>query len=189
MPIVGGDIVGSGSADNNIIGGYIRVSLSRACRCKVESSEHAKFQQMMTGFGYARYDGMPVFGEAFVQVSFANAAATTSSTFPTDYANADLGELTVGSAAGTSAGDTKITVSGQEESGTTLLYKTGIKTAKVYRGMKMTDAWNDFGDTPNFTTGVNLEDLTAGHVITVVEFDAAGKAIKAGIATIVVKTN
>ncbi len=191
MPIIGGDIVELEIVgDYEIVGGYGSVYLlAEREGANIESSEHVRFLQNQTVFkGYARYDGMPVFGEAFVVVSYDNSAAATSSTFPTDYANADLGELTVGSAAGTSAGDTKITVSGQESSGTTLLYKTGIKTAKVYRGMKMTDAWNGFGATPNFTTGVNLEGLTAGHVITVVEFDAAGKAIKAGIATIVVKT-
>lgn len=191
MPIVGGtieeiEIVG----DNEIIGGFGSLyTLAEREGAYIESSEHARFIKNQTGFkGYARYDGMPVFGEAFVMVSFDNTDAVTTSTFPTDYANTELGELTVASAAGTTKGDTKITVSGQKESGTTLLYKTGVLPAKVKTGMKKTSAWQDFGDTPNFTTGVNISDLTAGHVITVVEFDAAGKAIKAGIATIVVNT-
>lgn len=191
MPIIGGDIVELEMlADNNIIGGYGSVYLlAERAGSKIESSEHARFQQMMTGFrGYARYDGMPVFGEAFVQVSFANADATSTSTFPIDYANTELGELTVTSEAGASEGETKIKVTGQEESGTTLLYKTGVMPAKVKSGMKSTSTWNNFGDTPNFTTGVTIDELTAGHTITVVEFDADGKAIRAGIATIVVNT-
>jgi len=189
MPIIGGDIVELEIVgDNEIVGGFGSVYLlTEREGAALESSEHAKFVQNMTGFkGYARYDGLPVFGEAFVMVSFDNTDAVTTSTFPKDYANTELGELTVASAAGTAEGDTKITVSGQEQSGTTLLYKTGILPAKVYSGMKKTSAWNSFGTSPNFTTGVNLEDLTPGHVITVVEFDADGKAIKAGIATIVV---
>ncbi len=191
MPIIGGDIVELEIVgDNEIVGGFGSVYiLAEREGAAIESSEHARFVKNQTGFkGYARYDGMPVFGEAFVMVSFDNTDAVTTSTFPTDYANTELGELTVASAAGTTEGDTKITVAGQEESGTTLLYKTGVLPAKVKTGMKKTSAWQDFGDTPNFTTGVNISDLTAGHVITVVEFDAAGKAIKAGIATIVVNT-
>jgi HK97 family phage major capsid protein len=189
MPIIGGDIIELEIVgDNEIVGGFGSVYLlAEREGAAIESSEHVRFVKNQTGFkGYARYDGMPVFGEAFVMVSFDNTDAETSSTFPTDYANTDLGELTVGSAAGTAEGDTKITVSGQEQSGTTLLYKTGIKPTKVYSGMKKTSGWNDFGTTPNFSTGVNIEDLTPGHVITVVEFDAYDRAIKAGIATIVV---
>jgi len=191
MPIVGGDIVELEIVgDNEIIGGFGSVYLlAEREGSTIKSSEHARFVQNQTGFkGYARYDGMPVFGEAFVMVSFDNTDAVTTSTFPKDYANSELGELTVTSAAGTDTGDTKITVSGQEQSGTTLLYKTGITAAKVKPGMKKDSTWNSFGDNPNFTTGVNLEDLTAGHVITVVEFDGNNKAIKAGVATIVVKT-
>lgn len=191
MPIVGGtieelEIIG----DNEIIGGFGSVYLlAEREGSAIESSEHARFVKNQTGFkGYARYDGIPVFGEAFVMVSFDNTDAGTTSTFPVDYANTGLGELTVTSEAGTAEGDTKIKVSGQESSGTSLAYKTGIDVAKVYTGMKKTTAWLGFGDTPNFTTGVNLENLTADHLITVVEFDAKGKAIKAGVARIVVNT-
>lgn len=191
MPIIGGDIVEFEEVgDNEIIGGFGSVYLlAEREGAAIEVSEHAKFAQHQTGFkGYARYDGMPVFGEAFVMVSFDNTDAETTSTFPFDYANTDLGELTVTSEAGAAEGDTKIKVSGQESSGTTLLYKTGIDVAKVHTGMKKTNAWKSFGTSPNFTTGVNLEDLTPDHLITVVEFDADGKAIKAGVARIVVNT-
>jgi len=123
-----------------------------------------------------------------VLMNINNKNATTSATFEFDYANTGLGELTVTSEAGTSAGDTIIKVAGQEGTGTTLAYKTGIDVAKVNTGMKKTTAWLGFGNQPNFQTGVNLEGLTAGHLITVVEFDAKGKAIKAGVARIVVKT-
>lgn len=191
MPIIGGDIVELEFIDDNeIIGGFgSAYLLAEREGAAIEVSEHAKFAQHQTGFkGYARYDGMPVFGEAFVMVSFDNTDAETTSTFPFDYANTDLGELTVTSEAGTAEGDTKIKVSGQESSGTTLLYKTGIDVAKVHTGMKKTNAWKSFGTSPNFATGVNLKDLTPDHLITVVEFDADGKAIKAGVARIVVKT-
>ena len=175
MPIVGGtieelEIVG----DNTIIGGFGSVYLlAEREGSAIESSEHARFVKNQTGFkGYARYDGMPVFGEAFVVVNFANADAATTSTFPTDYANTELGALVVASVAGTDVGDTKVTVTGTEVSGTTLGYKVGGKVATVQCG----------DSTKGFTEFESGDDLTVatGKVITVVEFDGNGKAIKIG---------
>lgn len=175
MPIVGGDIVEiEALADNNIIGGYGSVYLlAERAGAKVDSSEHAKFQQMMTGFrGYARYDGMPVFGEAFVQVSFANADATTSSTFPTDYANTELGVLGVTAAASaTASGKTVLTVTGTEASGTTLQYKIG--DLNVTTGQKVT-GYTDL------TSGTTEITAAAGKMITVVELNGDGRVIKSG---------
>lgn len=182
MPIIGGDIVELEMlADNNIIGGYGSVYLlAERAGAKVDSSEHAKFKEMMTGFrGYARYDGMPVFGEAFVQVSFANADATSTSTFPTDYANTDIGALGVTSVAGTASGDTLITVTGTEVSGTTLAYKVAGKAIDVKNGTKPV----------GFTEFESPDDITAatGKVITVVELNGDGLAIKLGSAAVVAK--
>lgn len=174
MPIVGGEIVETEMVgDNAIIGGFGSVYLlAERSGAKVESSDQAKFGEMLTGFrGYARYDGEPVFGEAFVVVNFANADAATSSTFPTDYANTDLGVLGVTAAAGTATGDTVLTVTGAEASGTTLKYKIGDLTVKT-------------GQTPvgytALTSGTTEITCAAGKYITVVELDGNGKAIKAG---------
>jgi HK97 family phage major capsid protein len=192
MPVLGGDIVILDFMPNyDIISGYGDLYLLVEREGTVlASSEHVKFIEDQTVFkGLARYDGLPVIAKGFVLMNIKNANATTTATFEFDYANTGLGELTVTSEAGTSAGDTKIKVSGHEASGTTIAYKSGIDVAKVYTGMKKTTAWLGFGDEPNFTTGVNLEGLTADHLITVVEFDAKGKAIKAGVARIVVNTS
>lgn len=182
MPIIGGDIVElEDVADNQIIGGFGSVYLlAEREGSTIESSEHAKWAQNLTGFkGYARYDGTPVFGEAFVLVSFANADATTTSTFPVDYANTELGELGVVSAAGTAAGDTAVTVTGGEASGTTFGYKVAGRAIKVKSGDSDT-GWEEYDST---------EDITAatGKVITVVEFDGAGRAIKVGSASVTAK--
>lgn len=174
MPIIGGEIVEMEMVpDNTIIGGYGSVYLlAERAGAKVESSEHAKFQQMLTGFrGYARYDGMPVFGEAFVQVNFANADAATS-TFPTDYANTELGVLGVTAAASaTASGKTVLTVTGTESSGTTLQYKIGDLT--VARGQKVS-GYTDL------TSGTTEITAAAGKMITVVELDGDDKVIKSG---------
>lgn len=175
MPIIGGEIVELEMVgDNTIVGGYgSAYLLAERAGAKVESSEHAKFQQMLTGFrGYARYDGMPVFGEAFVQVNFANADSATTSTFPTDYANTDLGVLGVTAAASaTASGKTVLTVSGAEASGTTLQYKIGDLT--VVRGQKV----SGYADLTSGTTEITA---AAGKLITVVELDGDSKVIKAG---------
>lgn len=182
MPIIGGSIeeielVG----DNEIIGGFGSVYiLAEREGSALEKSEHARFAQNQTGFkGYARYDGMPVFGEAFVMVSFDNTDAATTSTFETDYTNTELGALAVTSVAGTASGDTLITVAGAEASGTTLGYKVLGKAAAVKSGDPST----------GYTAFTTPDDITAatGKVITVVEFDAAGRAIKVGTCSVVAK--
>jgi HK97 family phage major capsid protein len=183
MPIIGGEIVELElMGDNTIIGGYgSAYLLAERAGAQIESSEHAKFQQLMTGFrGYARYDGMPVFGEAFVIVNFANADAATTSTFETDYANTDLGVLSVTAAASASAiGKTVLTVTGAEASGTTLKYKIGDYV--VTRGQK------PVGYTA-LTSGTTEIAAAAGTTITVVELDGSGRVIKAGKVIAVPKT-
>lgn len=182
MPIIGGTIEEIETLkDNEIVGGFGSVYLlAEREGSAIESSEHARFAKNQTGFkGYARYDGSPVFGEAFVMVSFANADATTTSTFPVDYANTELGALGVTSVAGTLSGDTLITVTGAAASGTTLGYKIGGKVAAVNCGDSNT----------GYTTFESADDITAatGKVITVVEFDGNGRAIKVGSCSVVAK--
>ncbi len=183
MPIIGGDIVElENVGDYEIAGGYGSVYLlAERQGANVESSEHVRFLKNQTVFkGYARYDGLPVFGEAFVLVSYDNTDAATSSTFPTDYANTALGALTVTSAAGTATGDSLVTVGGAESSGTTLGYKIGGKAADVKSGDTKT----------GFTTLTSPAQVTVatGKVITVVEFDGNGRAIKVGSAQTVTKS-
>lgn len=182
MPIIGGDIVELEMVgDNEIVGGFGSLYLlAERAGARIDSSDQAKFKEMLTGFrGYARYDGMPVFGEGFVVVSFDNTDAVTSSTFPTDYANTELGALAVTSVAGTNSGDSLVTVTGAESSGTTLGYILGGKAAAVVSGQDKT------GFT-TFTTPAQITGAT-GKFITVAEFDAAGKAIKVGSCQFVAK--
>lgn len=175
MPIIGGEIVEDESmANNNIIGGFGGAYLlAEREGANLESSEHVRFVQNQTAFkGYARYDGMPVFGEAFVQVSFANADATTSSTFPTDWANTAIGVLGVTAAASASAsGKTVLTVNGTESSGTTLAYKIGDFTIKAGQTVDGYTA---------LTSGTTEITAAAGKTITVVELNGDSLAIKVG---------
>lgn len=175
MPIVGGEIVVDELVESNtIIGGYgSGYLLAEREGANLESSEHYRFVQNQTTFkGYSRYDGMPVFGEAFVVVNFANADATTSSTFPTDWANTDIGVLGVTAAASASAsGKTVLTVAGAESSGTTLAYKIGdfvIKAGQTLSGYTA------------LTSGTTEITAAAGKTITVVELNGDDLAIKVG---------
>lgn len=95
-------------------------------------------------------------------------------------APASLGELTVTSVAGTAIGDTKITVEEEKETGNSYKYKVLANAANV--------ALND--DVSNWSSWNGTDDITAasGKVITVVEANSAGKARKAGHATVTAKT-
>lgn len=91
-----------------------------------------------------------------------------------------LGELTVTSAAGAAAGNTKLTVTPAKASGNSYKYKTGASvTLPVY----------DESCTTGFTAWDGAADITAatGQKILLVETDSAGKAKAAGIATVTAK--
>ncbi len=90
MPVEGGTIVELPFIpDNDIIGGFGSLYLlAERTGAQLAQSEHVLFIEDQTVFrGTARYDGMPVFGEAFVIVNIANASPTTSVLFPQDVAN------------------------------------------------------------------------------------------------------
>lgn len=176
MPVIGGEIVefeDDKLADNEIIGGYGSVYLlAERGGAEITSSEHVRFIENQTVYkGFARYDGTPVFGEAFVAVNFANTNVTTSRDFPDDYANTELGVLGVTAAAGSASGATVLTVTGAEVSGTTLKYVIGDRTVKC--GDKVTGY-------SALVSGTTQITAAAGKTITVVELDGNNRVIKAG---------
>lgn len=182
MPIIGGDIIELDFMnDYDIVGGYGDLyTLAEREGAVFSSSDQVKFIEDMTVFkGLARYDGLPVIAEGFFQINIKNTNPTTTSTFEKDYANTELGALGVTSVAGTASGDTLITVTGVESSGTKLGYKVLGRTATVNCGDYST------GYT-ELTSGTDITAAT-GKVITVVEFDSNGRAIKMGSAQIVAK--
>ena len=92
MPVLGGTVIefeDDQIQDNEIIGGYGgNYLLAERAGVEFASSDIPLFLQDQTVFkGTARYDGMPVAGEAFVIVNFANTSPTTSADFPDDEAN------------------------------------------------------------------------------------------------------
>ena len=92
MPVLGGAVIEFDDdqiADNEIIGGFGgNYLLAERAGIEFASSDPPLFMQDQTVFkGTARYDGMPVAGEAFVVVNFANTDPTTSADFPEDEAN------------------------------------------------------------------------------------------------------
>jgi HK97 family phage major capsid protein len=90
MPIEGGDIVELDFiSDNDIIGGFGSLYLlAERAGSSLAVSEHVAFTDDQTVFrGTARYDGMPVYGEAFLMVNIANASPTTTKSFASDEAN------------------------------------------------------------------------------------------------------
>ena len=91
-----------------------------------------------------------------------------------------LGTLTVTSAAGTAAGDTKVTISPEKGEGNSYKYKVADAEVEVKYGQNV----------KNWTAWDGSKDITAetGKKITVVECDAEFRAVKAGSATVTAKS-
>ena len=91
MPVIGGDVVimsDNVMPDGMIIGGYgsMYLLVERA-GTSMAQSEHVRFTDDETVFkATARYDGAPVFGEAFVAIGLGT-APTMTATFAPDLAN------------------------------------------------------------------------------------------------------
>ena len=96
MPIIGGEVVTLDFIpDNVIVGGYGSLYLlAERAGATLAQSEHVQFIEDNTVFkGTARYDGRPVFGEAFVAINISQedlqvAPTATAVTFAADTANA-----------------------------------------------------------------------------------------------------
>lgn len=186
FPVIGGTIIEMEDDeidDNQIIGGFGgNYLLAERASATFASSDIPLFLQDQTVFkGSARYDGMPVAGEAFVTVRFDNTAPATSAVFPEDYANADMNTLTI-TAAGGAAGKTVLTVSDTvAQSDPTLVYKIGDYSQKVNVGDAVT-GWTDL------TSGTTAITAATGKKITVVELDDNGRAVSLGVVTAVAGT-
>lgn len=184
MPIIGGRIVELETTelqDYEIIGGFgDAYRLVQRQGATFATSDQRFFLEDQTAFrGVARYDGKPVFGDSFVIINFENTAPTTSADFAEDYANTDLGTLTVTAAQGASSGKTVLTVTGTEVSGTTLKYKIG--DIALTEGQKLGTGWE------SLTSGTTAITAAEGTPITVAEIDGKSRVIKRGEALSVPK--
>lgn len=185
MPIIGGTVIefeDTEITDNEIIGGFFgNYLLAERAGIRVGSSDIPLYLQEQTVFkASARYDGKPVFGEAFVVVNFANTAATTTKDFPEDYANADMNDLIVTAAAGSAMGKTVLTVSGTiAQSNPVLRYKLGKPAVEV--GGSAT-GWDEL------VSGTTAITAAAGKMITVVELDGNNRIVSTGVVASVPKT-
>ena len=177
MPVIGGTFVELDfMQDYDVCGGFGSLySLAQREGMVIDSNASVKWLQNMTCFkGLARYDGKPAIGEAFVLFNYKNTAPKTTATFGVDYANEGLGTLIVTTAAGAS-GKTTVTVAGNA-SANKLRYKLAGAPLSVEAGEKLDASWTAM------TSGASVAAAT-GNVITVVEIDASGKAVKLGSAT------
>lgn len=177
MPVIGGRIIELETTelqDYEIIGGFgDAYKLVQRQGSTFGVSDQVLFLQDQTAFkGVARYDGKPVFPDSFVIINFNNTSPTTTATFADDYANTDLGTLTVTAAQGAASGKTVLTVTGTEVSGTTLKYKIG--DIALTEGQKLGTGWT------SLTSGTTAIAAAAGTVITVAELDGNSRVIKRG---------
>jgi HK97 family phage major capsid protein len=166
MPLVGGDIVILDFIpDGDIIGGYgsLYLLVERA-GMQLAQSEHVRFIEDQTVFkGTARYDGKPVFGEAFVIVNIANANPTTSVAFAPDTANPQdaylsalsLGSLTLSPAFNPATGTYTTSTTNASNTISTTAAKTGATVAIDHDGTPVTN-----GAAITWTTGENTVTVT-----------------------------
>ena len=195
MPIIGGTVVefeDDEISDYEIIGGFgANYLLAERAGIEFANSDIPLFLQDQTVFkGTARYDGLPVAGKAFTVVNYNNTDPTTSKTFPTDWANEELNELTIVAAASASnTGKTVLTITDYLADSTPVLYyKLGTQAVKAgdVIATSGTGAW------ASLTSGTTEITAAAGKKITVVELNAAaasgGRVVSAGVVASVPKT-
>ena len=95
--------------------------------------------------------------------------------------NQSLGTLTVNSVAGTASGDTKLTVTPAKSKATNIYkYKVAAAAPTVTYGQNVR-TWSTWDGASDLT-------IASGQKVTVVECDSTFKALKAGNATVTVKT-
>lgn len=180
FPIIGGAIVeleDDEISDYEIIGGFGgNYLLAQRQGATFAQSEHVRFLEEQTVFkGSARYDGMPIAGEAFVIVNYNNTAPTTSKSFPVDYANASMNVLTVTAAAGGATGKTVLTVTDTiAQSSVKLVYKVKATVEGVKVGDTVNSTWAEL------TSGTTAITAAAGVQIAVLELDSNDRVVSAG---------
>ena len=190
MPIVGGEIVefedDSVIADYEIVGGFGgNYLLAERAGVEFASSTEFRFLQDQTVFkGTARYDGRPLAGKAFVIVNYHNTSATTSRTFPKDWANEEMNTLGItAKASGSNVGKTVLTVADTvAEENPELYYKVG----KV--NFEVGDDQPASGFT-SLTSGTTEITAAAGKIITVIEVDSDDKVVSVGYVASVPKAS
>ncbi|MCQ2113343.1 MAG: phage major capsid protein [Bacteroidaceae bacterium] len=190
MPIVGGTIVEIEDedliADNVIIGGYGgNYLMAERAGARFAQSDIPMFLADQTVFkGTARYDGMPIAGEAFIAVNFADDDPSAEADFPVDYANMEMYALGLTASAGNTTGKTIITVTDGKDPENELKYIT----KKTLNGLKL--KVGDTVDSKWSTLNGGVTEITAdrGVNIVVVELDENNRVVGAGQCVSVPKT-
>ena len=183
MPIIGGAIeTEEFMPDYTIAGGCLEAYLSVEREGGTfDTSKDALFIEDKTAFkGTARRDGLPIFDEDFVVVSYNNTDPVTELDFSYDAAGAGLNALIITAAAGTKTGDTKLTVAGAAFESPTLVYKVGTVEHGVNAGLELDDSWTALPANTNVTAA-------AGVPVTVIELDADKKVVSLGVVASVPK--
>lgn len=179
FPVIGGTVIEMEDdriADNDIIGGFGgNYLMAEREGAMLESSDQVFWLKNQTAFkGWARYDGKPVAGEAFVIVNFANSSPTTTASFPEDYANTAMNDLAIVATASTNQiGKTVLTVSGALADDTPVLkYKLGAFDFDT--GAALPSGFSAL------TSGTTEITAGAGKTITVVELDGNDRIVSEG---------
>ena len=176
MPVIGGTIVELDfMADYDVAGGFMDLErwVERS-GATIDYSDIPLFIQNCTTFkGLQRFDGKPVFGEAFVIVNYNNTEPVTSLSFAPDY-NGDPATLVI-SAAVPASGSTTLTVSGV--TGSKQMYLGSGVPVSVPKGAALGGSWTVLPTTKKVSA-------VSGNFVTVCDLDAAGRVIGVGAAAV-----
>jgi hypothetical protein len=174
MPVIGGDVVLLDFIPvNHIIGGYGSLYLlAERAGVQLAQSEHVQFIQDNTVFkATARYDGRPVFGEAFVGLTIeqgAGAAAPTPAdvVFAPDVANpldASLSGLAIGTLTLDPAFDPSVTsYTANTTDATNKITATAAKPGAVI-AIKVNDTAHENGAAATWGPGENTVKIAVTY--------------------------
>lgn len=179
LPLIGGEIIDLPFIpDGDIIGGYGSLYLLIERKgMQLARSEHVRFIQDETVFrGTARYDGKPVFGEAFVAININNADPTTTVPFAPDNANPSdaylsalaLGSLSLSPAFNPAIGSYTATTANASNTITATAAKSKATVAITVNGSAVTS-----GGSASWTVGSNDVVITVTNGTTVKAYTVA----------------
>ncbi len=177
MPAENGEIVELDFIpDYEFVGGFMSDYLlaEREGGTIAQSSEVRFLQDQTVYKGTARYDGVPVYGEGFILVNYNNVKPSETVEFAPDFANEKMNVLICTAAAGSGAGQTKVTVAGElDTSNNTLAYQVQNNGG----GISVGDLAEAFEPLESGTTDIKA---AAGTPICVVELTKDKRVVSLG---------
>ena len=164
--------------DGMVAGGFLDAYLmvEREGSDWARSDDVLFFEDMVAYKATARYDGMPILGEAFVAFTIDNSKVTTEMSFPDDLANEPLNALVI-TAATVQDGAITATITGAKSSSPRYAIQPTSASVNIHGNDVVIPG--KLGWT-KYAAGVVVKGAAAGQTLHVVELDDEGHIVSAG---------